>query len=102
MGPLLLHHASLIYLSLISQPNQVESSQNFQGIFLWEFQDDLNKKQTGQQTNKQIDIFLNPIYLIQIKSNLHEIFRVYSCWCSKIIKIKNKQFNKQTNKQTNI
>ena len=32
-------------------------------------------------------------------SNLHKIFRVYSCGCSKMIKIeKNKQVNKQTNK----
>ena len=52
------------FRSLISQSNQVRSSQNFQGLFLWEFQDDLYKKQTGQQTNKptdkQINIFLDP------------------------------------------
>merc|ERR1712236_196742 len=39
----------------------------------------------------------------QIKSDLHEIFRVHSCGCSKMIKIKktNRSTNKQTNKQTN-
>ena len=35
-----------------------------------------------------------------MKSNLHDIFGVYSCGCSKMIKIKNKQVNKQMNKQT--
>ena len=48
--------------SYISQPNQVKSSQNFQGIFLWEFQDDLNKKQTGQQTNKQTNKQINSFF----------------------------------------
>ena len=33
------------------------------------------KKQIYKQTNKQINI-LEPIYLSQIKSNLHEILRV--------------------------
>merc|ERR1711867_309049 len=58
-------------------------------------------KQTNKQTNKH---FLDPIYLSQIKSDLHKIFRAYSCGCPKMIKIKNKrgqQANKHTNKQTN-
>ena len=61
----------------------------------------LNKQQT-KKTNKQINI-LEPIYLSQIKSDPHEIFRVYSCGCTKMIKIKktNSSTNKQTNKQTN-
>ena len=51
-----------IFRSYISQPNQVGSSRNFQGIFLWVFQDDLNKKnkpgqQKNKQTNKQINSF---------------------------------------------
>ena len=37
----------------ISQPNQVQSSRNFQGIFLWVFQDDQNNnRSTNKQTNK--------------------------------------------------
>ena len=56
-------------------------------------------KQTKKLTNKH---FINPIYLSQINLDLHEFFRVYSCGCPKMIKIKkNKQVNKQTNKQTN-
>ena len=41
------------------------------------------------------------MYLIEIKSDLQEILREYSCGQPKMIKIKNKQINKQTNKQTN-
>merc|ERR1712239_36584 len=38
----------------------------------------------------------------QIKSDLHEIFRVYFFGCPKMIKIKkNKSINKQTNNKTN-
>ena len=56
-------------------------------------------KSKNLQTNKQINKpFLGPIYLSQIKSDLYEIFRVYSCGSSKMIKIKNKPVNKQTNK----
>ena len=59
-------------------------------------------KQTNKHTNKQTNTFLDPIYLSQIKSDLHEIFRVYSCGCPKMIKInKNKSIKKQTNKQIN-
>ena len=56
-------------------------------------------KQTNKQTNKY---FLDPIYLSQIISDLHENFRVHSYGCPKMIKIKknNKQFNTQPNKQT--
>ena len=40
--------------SYISQPNQVGSSRNSQGIFLWVSQDDENKKQhVNKQTKKQ-------------------------------------------------
>ena len=64
------------------------------------------KKQMGQQTNKQTKKqtnkhFLDPDYLSQIRSDPREIFRVFSCGCAKMIKIKNKQVNKQTNKQKN-
>ena len=50
---------------------------------------------TNKQTNKHV---LDIEYLSQIKSDLHEIFRVYFCGCPKMIKIK-KSINKQTNKQ---
>ena len=50
----------------------------------------------NKQTNKHV---LDLEYLSQIKSDIHEIVRVYFCWCPKMIKIKNKQFSKQTNKQ---
>ena len=55
-------------------------------------------KQKNKQTNKH---FLDPKYLSQIKSDLHEIFRVGSCGCPKMIKIKIQKNNTQTNKQTN-
>ena len=57
----------------------------------------VNKQKTNKQTNKHV---LDLEYLSQIKSDLHEIFRVYFCGCPKMIKIKNKSINKQTNKQT--
>ena len=59
-------------------------------------------KQTNKQTNKH---FLDPEYLSQIKSDPHKIFRVYSCGCPKMNKIKKttgQQTNKQTIKQINI
>ena len=60
-------------------------------------------KQIHEQTNKQTNnYFLDPKYLSQIKLDLHKIFRVTSCGCPKVIKIKNKRSNKQTNKQLNI
>ena len=69
---------------------------------MWVFQDDLNKKQTGQQTNKQTKKhFLDPEYLSQIKSDPRKIFRVYSCGFPKMIKIE-KQTVKLTNKQINF
>ena len=56
-------------------------------------------KRTNKPTNKH---FLDPIYLSQIKSDLHQIFRGYFCDYPKMTKIKkNKSKNKQTNKQTN-
>ena len=51
----------ICFRSWISQPNQVGSSQNFQGIFLCVSWDDLNKKQTGQQTNKQTNKQINMV-----------------------------------------
>ena len=36
-------------------------------------------------TNLQICIFLDPLYLSQIKSDPHKIFRVYSCGCPRMI-----------------
>ena len=82
-------------------------SRNFQGIFLWVFQDDWNKKtnrSTNKQTNKQTNKhFLDPKYLSKIKWNLHKIFRGTFCLCPTKIKTKktNKSINKQTNRQTN-
>ena len=52
-------------------------------------------KQTNKQANKDV---LDLEYHSQIKSDLHEIFRVYFCGYSKIIQIKNKSIHKQTNK----
>ena len=62
----------------------------------------LRTKQTKKQTNKQANKHVLDLeYLSQIKSDLHEIFRVYFCGCLKMIEIKNKSTNKETNKQTN-
>ena len=76
--------------SYISQLNKVRSSRNVQGIFLWVSQDDLNKKQINKKTNKQINIFLDLIYLSQIKSDLHKTCRETSYECPTLIKTKNK------------
>merc|ERR1712215_554326 len=58
-------------------------------------------QKTNKHTNKQNKHVLDLEYVSQIKSDLHEIFRVYFCGCPKMIKIKNKSINKLTNKQTN-
>ena len=50
------------------------------------------------QTNKQMNIFIDPKYLSQIKLDLHKIFRVTFFGCPEMIKKNNK---KQTNNQTN-
>ena len=53
------------------------------------------------QTNKQINLFLDPKYISQIKSDLHEIFRETFCGGSTMNKTRNKQIYKWKNKQTN-
>ena len=62
------------------------------------------KIKTGQQTNKQINIFKSYISQPnQVGSSWN--VRVYSCECPKMIKTKkqtSQQTNKQTNKQINI
>jgi len=52
------------------------------------------------QTNKQMNIFIDPKYLSQIKLDLHKIFRVTFFGCPEMIKKTTK--NKQTIKQINI
>ena len=67
-----------------------------------------NNKQIHKQTNKQKNkqTVLDPQYLSQINSDLHEIFRETSYGYQKIIQAKNNQptnqLNKQTKKQINI
>ena len=59
------------------------------------------KKQTNLLTNKQTkNIVLDPIYLSQIKSDLHKTFRETSYGCPMMNKTKN-QSNPLTKIQTN-
>ena len=94
----------------MSQPNQVKSSQNFQGNFLWVSHYDWNKKTNksiNKQTNKQINKnFQSNFLILNISANSSQIFTKCSGELSvgvrQGLKQKtNKSINKQTNKQTN-
>ena len=89
------------------------SSQNFKGIFLWEFQDYLNKKQPGQQTNQQTNkqtynILQSNFIILNISAISSRIFTKFSGELSVGVplwlKQKNKQIykNKQTHKQIKL
>ena len=105
---------------LISQPNQVRSSQNFQWNFLWVSHYDKTKKQTkhiNKQTNKHFKI-------LYISAKSSQIFTKFSGYISVGVprwlkyristkfsgeisvgvqkRFKKKQIYKQTNKQINI